>query len=112
MVSRDTSTNKPYRSTVKRKTMIYIFFNDRVQPATCVHRCSTIEEAKEWISEQLKGYTMVDDNHPFNDDVIASSRTAKYMVFDGRPITIDEDGVPCLTDLFSFQTIFIRFYTE
>lgn len=31
MVSRDTSTNKPYRSTVKRKIMMNNYFNDGVQ---------------------------------------------------------------------------------
>ena len=65
--------------------MMNIYYNDGDQPSNCVRTCRTIEEAKEWISEQLKGYTMVDDNHPCTDDVIASSKTAEYMVFDCEP---------------------------
>ena len=73
-----------------------IYYNDGVQTSTCVRTCRTIEEAKEWISEQLKGYTMVDDNHPCSVDVIASSKTAEYLVFDGELFDIDEDGEPCI----------------
>ena len=76
--------------------MINIYFNDEVQPSTCVHACSTLEEAKKWIREQLKGYTMVDDIHPCSVDVIASSKTAEYLVFDGELFAIDEDGEPCI----------------
>ena len=88
---------------------MYIYFNDGVQPSTCVHTCRTLEEAKKWISEQLKGYTMVDDNHPCTDDVIASSKTAKYKVFDRERITFDKDGMLCLT-----EPIYVSdyFYTE
>ena len=77
---------------------MYIYFDDGVQPSKCVHTCSTIEEAKQWISEQLQGFTMVDDDHPCSDDVIASSRTAMYVIFDGEPITIDEDGEPTFAE--------------
>ena len=72
--------------------MINIYYIDGVQPGTWVRTCNTIREAKKWVNKQLKGYTMVDDDHPCTDDVIASSRTAKFMVFDGGPITTDEDG--------------------
>ena len=89
--------------------MIYIFFNDGVQPATCVHRCGTIEEAKKWLSDQLKGFTMVDDDHPCTEDVMTSSKTALYQVFNGYPITIGEDGGPCLKEPI-FETDY--FYTE
>ena len=96
---------------------MYIYFDDGVQPSTCVHTCSTIEEAKQWISKQLQGFTMVDDTHPCSDDVFSSSRTAVYVVFgeelymdlSGAPITIDEDGIRYLT-----EPIFVSdyFYTE
>ena len=78
--------------------MINIYFNDGVQPGTWVRTCNTIREAKKWVKKQLKGFTMVDDNHPCSDDVIASSRTAEYMVFDGEPFTYDEDGEICLAE--------------
>ena len=102
----NTITIKPSRSTVKRKIMINIYFDDGVQPSTCVRTCRTIEEAKEWISEQLKGYTMVDDIHPCSDDVIASPRTAKYRVFDGEPFV---DGGPYVGNLI-YESDY--FYTE
>ena len=86
--------------------MINIYFNDEVQPSTCVRTCRTLEEAKKWISEQLKGFTMVDDIHPCSDDVIASSKTAEYMVFDCEPFVA---GAP-----FFGQLIYVSdyFYTE
>ena len=86
--------------------MINIYYNDGVQPSTCVRTCRTLEVAKKWISEQLKGYTMVDDNHPCSDDVIASSKTAEYMVFDCEPFVA---GAP-----FFGQLIYVSdyFYTD
>lgn len=76
--------------------MLNIYYEDGVQPSTCVHSCSTIEEAKQWVNHELKGHTMVDANHPCSGDMIASSRTAQYLVFDGEPITTGENGKPVL----------------
>lgn len=75
-----------------------IFFNDDVNPSTCVHTCSTLEEAKSWISEQLKGRELVDADHPCSEDVMGSSQTALYEVYDGEPITLKEDGEPTLAE--------------
>ena len=86
-----------------------IYYNDGVQPTTCVSRCRTIEEAKSWVNKQLKGYTMVDDNHPCSVDVIASSKTAEYLVFDGELFAIGEDGEPCIAKPI-YETGY--FYTE
>ena len=105
----NTITFKPSRSTVKRKTMMNIYFDDGVQPAFFVHACSTIEEAKKWISEQLKDYIVVDDNHKCTEDVMGTSKTALYEVFNGKPITIGKDGWPNLA-----EPIYVSdyFYTE
>ena len=86
-----------------------IYYNDGVQACICVHTCSTIEEAKKWISEELQGFTMVDDTHPCSEEEYRSSKVALYQVYDGAPITIDEDGMTCLT-----QPIYVsaHFYTE
>lgn len=83
-----------------------IYFYDGVQQSTCVHTCSTLEKAKKWVNKQLKGYTMVDDDHPCSDDVIASSKTAMYMVFDGEPLV---DGGP-----YFWQLVYLSdyFYTD
>ena len=78
--------------------MMNIYFDDGVQPSTCVHTCSTIEEAKIWISGQIKGYTMVDTDHACTEDVMTSSKTALYQVFEGEPVTTNEDGEPTFAE--------------
>lgn len=71
-----------------------------------MHTCSTLVEAKGWINVQLKGYTMVDDEHMCSVDVMESAKTAFYEVFDGEPIIINEYGEPAfevpiyISDLF------------
>ena len=57
-----------------------------------MHTCSTLEEAKEWIAHELEGRTMVDDDHQCTEDVMASSKTAFFAVYDGDPITFNENG--------------------
>lgn len=73
--------------------MMQIYYDDGVN-CVCVHTCSTIEEAKGWINEQLKGYTMVDDDHMCSEDVMESAKAAFYVVFDGEPIIIKEYSEP------------------
>ena len=86
-----------------------IYFDDGVQPAFFVHACSTIEEAKKWISEQLKDYIVVDDNHKCTEDVMGTSKTALYEVFNGEPFTIDEYGEPIFAEPIYMSDYF---YTE
>ena len=74
--------------------MKQIYYDDGVNPGVCVHTCSTLEEAKGWINEQLKGYTVVDDDHMCSEDVMESAKTALYEVFDGEPIIINEYNEP------------------
>ena len=40
-----------------------IYYNDGVQPSTCVHTCDTIKEAVDWINKQLNGRELVDVDH-------------------------------------------------
>jgi hypothetical protein len=89
--------------------MMNIYYNDGVNPSECVHTCSTLKDAKEWIIRELKEFTMVDDEHPCSDDVYESSHTAKYEVYDGDPIIIKEDG-----ETESFDPVYesCYFYTE
>lgn len=61
-----------------------------------MHTCSTIEEAQSWVSEQLKGREIVDADHQSTEDVMTSSKTARYQVYDGDPVTVDKDGEPNL----------------
>ena len=71
-----------------------IYYDDGVNQGICLHTCSTLEEAKGWIKEQLKGYTVVDDDHMCSEDVMESAKTALYVVFDGEPIIINEYNEP------------------
>ena len=59
-----------------------------------MHTCSTLEEAKGWINEQLKGYTVLDDDHMCSEEVMESAKTAYYEVYTGEPIIINEYGEP------------------
>ena len=74
--------------------MKQIYYDDGVNPGVCMHTCSTLKEAKGWINEQLKGYTVVDDDHMCSEDVMESAKTALYEVFDGEPIILNGYGEP------------------
>ena len=88
--------------------MEQIYYNDGVN-CVCVHTCNKLEEAKEWIAHELEGRTMVDDDHQCTEDVMASSKTALYEVYDGEPLIMKEDGEYSYAEL-----IFVsdHFYTE
>ncbi len=89
---------KTKQQQLKHTIMKNIYYNDGVNPSECVHTCNTLEDAKEWVNKQLKGYTMVDADHRCTEEDYQSSRTALYRVFDGEPITLDEDGEPTLAE--------------
>ena len=72
--------------------MMQIYYNDGVNPVTCQHTCRTLREAKEWIQKQIKGYTLVGPDTECDEEVFESSKVAKFQVFDGAPITFNEDG--------------------
>ena len=86
-----------------------IYFNDGVNQSTCAHTCDTLEEAKVWVSEQLKGHTLVDDDRKCTEDVMTSSKTAQYQVYDGELITLGEDGEPTFASII-YESDY--FYTE
>ena len=89
--------------------MMQIYYDDGVNPGVCLHTCSTLEEAKGWINEQLKGYTMVDDNHMCSEDVMESAKTAFYKVFGGEPLIINEYGETSFEEPIYVSSLF---YTE
>lgn len=78
--------------------MKQIYFDDGVNPVVCVQTCSSLEEAKRWIHERIGGYEVVDPSAPCSEDVMESSKTALYEVFEGEPIAISEDGEPTLVE--------------
>lgn len=75
-----------------------IYFNDGVNPAVCVHTCSSIIEAWRWVNAQISGYKIVDPYASCSEDVRKSSKTALYEVFEGEPITISEGGEQTLIE--------------
>ena len=70
-----------------------VYFNDGVNCPIIVFEADTLEECKDWIKEQLKGKTPVNDEYPCTDDVMYSSRTFGYEVYKGSMI-VEEDGEP------------------
>lgn len=75
-----------------------IFYDDGVQPSTCVHTCNTIKEAVDWIGRQLKGHELIDTDYQSAENVLTSSKTAQYQVYDGDPVVIGENGEPTLVE--------------
>ena len=76
----------------KKKYIVYK--NDEVNEPVDVFSADTIAECKEWINEQLEGMTPVDEEHPCTDDVMYSSKTFIYEVYD-RPMieTVNDEEI-------------------
>ena len=68
-----------------------VYFNDDVNCPVIVFEADTLAECKNWIEEDLKGKTPVNDEFPCTEDVMRSSRTFSYEVYEGE-ITGEEDG--------------------
>ena len=88
--------------------MFEIYYTDKVNSSVCVHKCDTLKEAKKWISEQLKGYTMVDEDHPCSEDEFYSSATAYYEVYDGEPVVHNEYESDFKTPVFESDLFYTR----
>ena len=71
-----------------------VYFNDGVNCPIIVFEADVLEACKDWIKEQLKGKTPVNDEYPCTDDVMSSSRTFGYEVYKGGMIVETEDGKP------------------
>lgn len=68
-----------------------VYFNDDVNCPAVVFSADTLKECKDWIKEQLKGMTPVDEEHQCTDDVMYSSSTFYYDVYEGG-IIVEVDG--------------------
>lgn len=64
----------------KKKYIVYK--NDEVNEVADVFSADTLEECKDWINEQLEGMTPVNEEYPCTDDVMRSSKTFYYEVYD------------------------------
>ena len=52
-----------------------------------------------WGRKQFRGFnSMVDADHLCTEDIMASRKTAIYLVFDREPVTIGKYGVPSLAE--------------
>lgn len=68
-----------------------VYFNDEVNEPVVVFSADTLKECKDWIKEQLKWKTPVNDEYPCTDDIMRSSRTFVYEVYKGGMI-VEDDG--------------------
>lgn len=70
----------------KKKFVVY--YNDEVNEVVEVFRAETLEECKHWIDSHLECMIPVDNEHPCTDNVMYSSKTFFYEVYD-KPIVED-----------------------
>ena len=68
----------------KKKYLVYL--NDEVNYPFVVYSADTIAECKEWINKHLEGKTPVDDEHPCSEEVMNSSHTFYYEVYEGEMV--------------------------
>ena len=52
---------------------------------------------KDWIEEEVKGKTPVNDEYPCTEDVMRSARTFSYEVYEGEMI-VEKDGEAIFKD--------------
>ena len=78
----------------KKKYVVY--YNDEVNEPADVFSADTIAECKDWIEKQLEGLTPVDEEHPCTDNVMYSSKTFYYEVYD-KPI-VETNGSEYASD--------------
>lgn len=71
-----------------------VYYNDGVNEIANVFSADTLEACKAWINEQLECRTPVNEEYPCTDDVMYSSDTFFYEVYD-RPIveTVDDEDI-------------------
>ena len=80
----------------KKKYIVY--YNDEVNEPADVFSADTLEECKQWIDAQFEGMIPVDEEHPCSDDVMYSSHTFYYEVYEGDMIE-EVNGVAVYNDL-------------
>ena len=94
----------------KKKYLIYL--NDEVTEPIVVFSADTVSECKEWIAKQLEGLTPVDDEHPCTDNVMYSSKTFYYEVYD-KPI-VETNGSEYASDWVYNEAVYTTdyYYTD
>lgn len=78
----------------KKKYIVY--YNDEVNEPADVFTADTLTECEQWIAKNVEGLTPVDEEHPCTDDVMYSSKTFYYEVYD-KPI-VETNGSEYASD--------------
>lgn len=78
----------------KKKYIVY--YNDDVNEPVDMFSADTIAECKEWINEQIEGFTPVTEQ--YDERVVNTSKTFQYEVYEGEMIT-EINGVAVYSDL-------------
>ena len=98
LYNRKGTTYKNKNKCVMEKKKYVVYYNDEVNEPADVFSADTLEECKHWIDLQLEVKTPVDDEHPCTDDVMYSSHTFYYEVYEGDMI-VETNGVAEYNDL-------------
>ena len=80
-----------------KETKFNVYYNDGVNSPAIVFEAGTVTEYEDWIAEQLKGKTPVNDEFPCTEDVMRSASTFCYEVYDGEMI-VEKDGEAMFND--------------
>lgn len=89
-----------------------VYYNDEVNEVADVFSADTLEECREWITNDLEGKTPVDEEHNCTDDVMRSAKTFYYEVYD-RPI-VETNGSEFASDWTYNDPVFTTdyYYTD
>ena len=79
----------------KKKYIVY--YNDEVNEPAEVFTADTLTECEDWIEDHVEGLTPVNEGYPCTDDVMRSSKTFCYEVYEGEMIT-DVNGQAVYND--------------
>ena len=74
-----------------------VYYNDDVNCSPIVFEADSLAECKEWIAEEVKDKTPVNDEYPCTEDVMRSAKTFSYEVYEGEMI-VEEDGEAIFKD--------------
>ena len=67
-----------------KETKFKVYYNDGVNSPAIVFEARTVTDYKDWIAEQLKGKTPVNNEFPCTEDVMRSASTFCYEVYNGE----------------------------
>ena len=80
-----------------KETKFKVCYNAGANSPAIVFEARTVTDYKDWIAEQLKGKTPVNDEFPCTEDVMRSASTFCYEVYDGEMI-VEKDGEAMFND--------------